>query len=168
MNSEQAGRVAENFAALCNTTVPQYEVVNKARVEYLAIQVGSINDVYAAAIQRLKTNSEQTNDFGERIFLRETPPAAWLLSHETQILQRLISESLTVGRSTLQSDFHEKFIPFLGGEEGRIYSKANHVVFDVVAPVSPAWSFTRVTRPKRQASPSVGSPFNSIVGVPTF
>ncbi len=124
-----AERVTKNFAALCNTTVPPYEVVDKAGLDYLAIQVGRINDVYATAVERLKENSELTGSFGERIFLRETRPAAWLLSHESQILQRLISESLTVGRSTLASDFHEKFIPFLGGEERRIYSEANHVVF---------------------------------------
>jgi hypothetical protein len=35
MHSEQAVRVAENFAALCNTTIPRYEVVNKAGLEYL-------------------------------------------------------------------------------------------------------------------------------------
>ena len=129
MNAGEAKRVAESFAVLCNTTIPRYEVVNKAGLDYLAIQVGSINDVYAAGIERIKAESESANPFGERIFLRATPPTIWLNSHETQILQRLISESLTVGRSTLQSDFYDKFIPFLGGEEGRIYSRANHVVF---------------------------------------
>jgi hypothetical protein len=126
---DDADRVAKNFAALCNTTVPAYEVVDKAGEDYLAIEVGRINDVYAKALERLKADADLAGSFSERIFLRESPPAAWLLSHETQILQRLISESLTVGRSTLQSDFHEKFIPFLGGEERRIYSETNHVVF---------------------------------------
>jgi hypothetical protein len=129
MLSKDAKRIVESFAALCNTAAPRYEVVNKAGQDYLAIHVGGINDVYTAAVERLKADFERTSPFGERLFLRETTPAAWLLSQETQILQRLISESLTVGRSTLDSDFHEKFIPFLGGEEGRIYSKANHVVF---------------------------------------
>lgn len=124
-----AHRVAEHFAALCNTTVPPYQVVDKGGEDYLAIQVGRINDVYARALERLKADADLAGSFGARIFLRESPPAAWLLSHETQIFQRLISESLTVGRSTLQTDFHEKFIPFLGGEERRIYSETNHVVF---------------------------------------
>ncbi len=124
-----ADRVAKNFAALCNTTVPSYEVVDKAGEDYLAIQIGRINDVYAKALEHLKADVGLAGSFGDRIFLRESMPAAWLLSHETQILQRLISESLTVGRSTLESDFHQKFIPFLGGEERRIYSETNHVIF---------------------------------------
>jgi hypothetical protein len=95
----------------------------------LAIYVGHVNDVYANALAQLKADIDLATPFGERIFLREAKPSSWLHSPETQILQRLISESLTVGRSTLESDFHEQFIPFLGGEEGRIYSKANHVVF---------------------------------------
>ena len=126
---EDAELVVKNFAAICNTLIPPYEVVDKAGQYYLAIKVGNINDVYAKAIERLKADANLAGSFGERIFLRASRPAAWLLSHETQILQRLISESLTVGRSTLESDFHEKFIPFLGGEERRIYSKTNHVVF---------------------------------------
>lgn len=129
MTHPDAERIAKNFASICNTTVPPYEVVDKAGQDYLAIQVGRINDIYAKAVERLKADPELAGSFGERIFLRESQPAAWLLSHETQTLQRLISESLTVGRSTLQSDFHQKFIPFLGGEERRIYSETNHVVF---------------------------------------
>lgn len=129
MPSSNQERAAEKFAALCNIPVPRIEVVNKGGQDYLAIYVGSVNDIYADALEQLKADTELTEPFGERIFLRELTPSSWLQSRETQILQRLISESLTVGRSTLESDFHEKFIPFLGGEEGRIYSKANHVVF---------------------------------------
>lgn len=123
-----ASRVAKTFAMLCNTPTPPFEIVNKAGDDYLAINVGKINEVYLSALKRLK-ETDGANPFGERIFLREARPESWLTSNESQILQRLISESLTVGRSTLESDFHEKFIPFLGGEERRIYSQANHVVF---------------------------------------
>ena len=167
MNAGEAKRVAESFAVLCNTTIPRYEVVNKAGLDYLAIQVGSINDVYAAGIERIKAESESANPFGERIFLRATPPTIWLNSHETQILQRLISESLTVGRSTLQSDFYDKFIPFLGGEEGRIYSRANHVVFGRRGAGKSSLVLYTCTKRKRLAFPSAGSHFSSIVGVTT-
>jgi hypothetical protein len=40
-----------------------------------------------------------------------------------------LAESLTIGKSTLESDYHRKFIPFLGGEERQIFSETNHVVF---------------------------------------
>ena len=128
MNSD-AEQVATRFASLCNTTPPPYTIVNKSGQDYLAIQVGRVNEIYASAVERLKSDPQLFTSFGERIFLREARPEAWLVSQECQILQQLISESLTVGRSTLESDFHEKFIPFLGGEERRIYGEANHVVF---------------------------------------
>lgn len=129
MTHPDGERIAHNFAAICNTTVPSYQVVDKAGEAYVAIQVGRINDIYARALERIKADPELTGSFRDRVFLRESVSVAWLTSLETQLLQRLISESLTVGRSTLQSDFHQKFIPFLGGEERRIYSETNHVVF---------------------------------------
>lgn len=127
--NESAQRIVEKFATECNVTVPNWTVVDKAGEDYLAIDVGHINDIYARNLTKLKEDPAITGDFGDRIFLREKSPKVWLQSQESQILQRLLAQSLTVGRSTLESDFHQKFIPFLGGEERRIYSETNHIVF---------------------------------------
>src|SRR5438477_8548150 len=112
-----AGNLAKRFASLCNIRIPKYAVVNKAGETYLAIDVGEINDIYALAIEQLKNEEGAGGEFGDRIFLRERKPAHWLTSLEAQVLQGLIADSLTVGRSTLRQEFFQKFIPFLGGEE---------------------------------------------------
>jgi len=119
----------ERFATHCDTTVPQYSLIDKAGEEYLAIHVGSINDFYTDALAAVREELASSNEYADRVFLKPSVPKPWLQSLEVQILQRVLSESLTVGKGTLDSRFHEKFIPFLGGEERRIYSAANHVVF---------------------------------------
>jgi len=124
-----AQAIVERFASMCNITLPPTEVVDKAGENFLAIQVGAINDIYTEALSKVREEVADHNPYADRVFLRPVVPKPWLRSLEVQLLQRIFSESLTVGKSTLDSGFHRKFIPFLGGEERRIYSEANHVVY---------------------------------------
>ena len=130
MNTNHEAQVlTERFANLCNIALPKWSVVDKGGEDYLAIHVGAINDVYTDALARVRKDVSDSNIFADRVFLRTRVPKPWISSSEVQILQRIFSESLTVGKATLDSDFHRKFIPFLGGEERRIYSDANHMVY---------------------------------------
>ncbi|MBF0269997.1 MAG: ATP-binding protein [Alphaproteobacteria bacterium] len=129
MSKTAALELLERFASHCNSTVPQSTIVDKAGEQFLAIHVGAINDLYTEALSVVRNELAGTNEYAERVFLKPITPKPWLQSLEVQLLQRVFSESLTVGKGTLDSRFHEKFIPFLGGEERRIYSAANHVVF---------------------------------------
>jgi len=129
MTNNAAEELLERFANYCNITIPHSTIVDKAGDKYLTIHVGAINDIYTDALATVRHELSDTNEYAERVFLKKTTPKPWLQSLEVQLLQRVLSESLTVGKGTLESGFHEKFIPFLGGEERRIYSAANHVVF---------------------------------------
>lgn len=129
MNNEQATVIVDRFASLCNILPPENEIIDKAGESYLVIYVGKINDIYASALATIKAGEKENENSYDNIFLKEKKPKSWLISGESQLLQRLFSQSLTVGQYTLGSDFHKKFIPFLGGEERKIYSDANHIVF---------------------------------------
>jgi hypothetical protein len=127
--NDSAQKLIERFAIACNITPPHYSIVDKAGEKYLAIHVGRINEIYAQKLSEIKEQLRDTNDFADRVFLKPSKPESWLRSLECQLLQRLLAQSLTVGKSTLQSEYHQKFIPFVGGEERQIYSETNHVVF---------------------------------------
>lgn len=127
--NESAIQFVERFSSVCNIVTPSWEVVNKAGEEYLAIHIGKINDIYTDALLVIRDELAEKNKYANRVFLRPVTPKSWLTSVEAQLLQRVLSESLTIGKATLDSAFHKKFIPFLGGEERRIYSEANHVVY---------------------------------------
>lgn len=129
MNDEQASEIVNKFASLCNILQPDFEIVDKAGEDYLVIYVGKINEIYAAALTKIKLDSTEDTPFFNNVFLKEKKPNSWVASSEAQLLQQLLSQSLTVGKATLDSDFHKKFSPFLGGEERKIYSDANHIVF---------------------------------------
>jgi len=126
---DQAKQFVSRFAAVCNITTPNWSIVDKAGEDFLSINVGYINEIYTNALSLVRNEMGANNKYSEHVFLKKVTPKSWLKSHEIQLLQRILSESLTVGKATLDSDFHKKFIPFLGGEERRIYSEANHVVF---------------------------------------
>ncbi len=116
MSESDVGKAAvKRFASLCKTRAPKYEIVDKAGEHFLAIEVGESNDIYLQAIKRLKSEKDIVAAFGDRVFLRPRRPASWLNSLESQMLQGVIAESLTVGRSTLKHDFFKNFIPFSGG-----------------------------------------------------
>ncbi len=130
MLDKAAKAIADRLAASCNITAPTYAIIDKAGEQYLAIHVGHINDIYAKHIDSIRQDTDsRSNPFGNRIFLKPEKPSSWLHSLETQLLQRLLAESLTIGKATLDSDFHRTFIPFLGGEERRVFSETNHVIF---------------------------------------
>ena len=126
---DDAERVVKNLATACNIAPPDYEIVNKGGEKYLVIHVGSVSDLYTSKLSIVRGELEDDNRFKDRVFLKEVRPETWLNSSEAQLLQRLLAQSLTIGKSTLQSQYHQKFIPFLAGEERRIYGETNHIVF---------------------------------------
>lgn len=121
--------IADKFASYCHVSNVDYDVVEKAGDKYLILYVGKINDIYAKNITRLDNNLEDSSPYKNKIYLKQKTPKPWLKSIEIQLLQNVLAESLTIGKSSLKSDFFKKFIPFVGGEEARIYTKTNNVIF---------------------------------------
>ena len=125
---KEAELLVKSFANLCSAATPSYEIVNKGGELFLEIQVGNITDNLAEKLQKAK-NENPDNSLNNNAYLVEKKMDNWLESIETDILQNVISESLTIGRHSLKSDFYKKFIPSVGGEEKRIASKTNNIVY---------------------------------------
>ena len=117
----------KKFTSMCNIERPDYEIIDKAGENFLAIYVGSINNTYTSNLSKL--NEEFSSDDFSSAFLRTKRPSSWLHSSECHLLQNLLSESLTIGKAALSSDYHKKAIPFVAGKERQISNEANHVVF---------------------------------------
>lgn len=129
ITEQHVGRAIRRFASLCNITAPQYSLVDKAGEIFLAIHIGAENPIYAKNLSILKDELEEESPLKGRVFLKKMSPGNWLISPECELLQSLLSESLTIGKSTLTSEFHREVIPFVGGVERQILNQANHVVF---------------------------------------
>jgi len=126
--SEDAQAFIREFANICRIVEPCFELVRKGGETYMAINVGAMNPVYTQALSRL-SDELADNPFAVSAFIKPKRPKNWLESPEVQLLQNLLSESLTIGKASLRSDFHSKAIPFLGGQERRITSLTNHIVY---------------------------------------
>jgi hypothetical protein len=125
--SLQAEQLSARFAAICNIAQIQHEVVEKAGEPFLAIIVGSDNDFYYSSLEELNDSIDEQNPFFEKVFLRIKRPTNWIQSTECQILLRLLSDSLSVGKAQLGTDFTKRLIPF--GEDTQVVSKTNHVIY---------------------------------------
>lgn len=129
MTDQEAIRIVSRFASVCNISNPEYSFIDKAGEKFLAIYVSSINPIYTKNLALVKDELDPDSAFKGRVFLKRKSPANWLNSIECQLLQSLLSESLTIGKATLASDFHKEVIPFVGGVERQILNRANHIIF---------------------------------------
>ncbi len=121
--------IVDRFASLCNISPPEYSLVDKGGDSYLTIHVGQINDVYTSSLAILNGEIEPTSRFANHIFLKSKRPSNWLTSSECQLLQSLLAQSLTIGKSSLDSAFHRKASPFVEDKKRQITNDANHVVY---------------------------------------
>lgn len=124
-----AERLAERFSQIAQTTIPRYLIGHKAGSPFLEIIVGAGNSIFSAAANQLNEELELEHPFKERVILKEQKPESWIKTAEVELLQATISGHLTIGKDTLTSDFFKKFIPFVGAEEKKIFSKSNSVIF---------------------------------------
>ena len=127
-NVKDAEILVKSFASLCRSATPIYDIVNKGGEAFLEIQVGNITDNLADKLQKAKDDNPE-NQFNDTAYLVKKKINNWLDSIESDILQNVISESLTIGRHSLNSDFYKKFIPSVGGEEKRIATLTNTIVY---------------------------------------
>lgn len=128
-NDNYALDIVNRFAALCGSATPKYELIRRGGENFLEIHVGKITDHITDKIATVKAELSLKNPLTQNVFLVEKKVNNWLTTIEIDILQNLISESLTIGRDSLKSDFYKKFIPFAGGEEKRISAMTNNIVY---------------------------------------
>lgn len=124
-----APRIIDRFAAVLKSSIPKHKIVTKGGEEFLEIYVGSITENATKALQEVKNELLIGSAILNNVYLKESIVDNWLSSLEVDVLQNLISESLTIGKNSLNTDFYKKFIPFVGGEEKRISSLTNNIVY---------------------------------------
>lgn len=129
MKISDAGELfAKRFSEICNTSLPKITIVEKGGENFIAIEVGSITPFYTDVLAEVRKEFKN-NPFINQVFLRKVAPATWLRSIEAETLQRVISDTITIGKSNLSSPYYRQLIPFLGGEERRILAESNHIVY---------------------------------------
>lgn len=126
---DAAKQIAKKFSERCKISIPEYEIKDKGGEDYLSIYVGKKSEFFLKMLSEIKRELSEENPFKNSIYLSEKKIDNWLFSIEAEYLQSLLSESITIGKNSLESDFYKNFIPFVGGEEKRIASKTNNIIY---------------------------------------
>lgn len=125
------GEATEAFREKSQFREMRAEVLERPDGEYLVFYVANPTDRFYALLNEALKDLPESNPFKERSTLKKPPrtPAQRLALPETQLLRRVLGESLTVTRKTFENDFFARYTPSVLGAEQEITGNANHVVF---------------------------------------
>jgi hypothetical protein len=91
--------------------------------------VGNPTERLFRALAEVVAEIPETNPFHNKVTLKKQSRDPWISSPEARLLQRVLSESLTVDQHTFADDFFSRYIRSVFGAEDQIESAGNHIVF---------------------------------------
>lgn len=126
---EQALAALSTFEKSASMREVRHHVKSRADGTYLVIGLAFPGERHYALLETALASLPQENPFRERTTIERWSHDDRLDTAETRLLQRVLSETLTVGRNSFRDDFFARYIRSVSGEEEKIESAANHVVF---------------------------------------
>lgn len=123
--------VVERFSAEIGGVEPTWAIKDRPDGPYLLFEFAQPNDRLHAALERALRTVDEENEFRERVAIvkRKRKPANVVETAEARLLQKELSESLTVDRNTFGSDFLSRYTSSVTNHEQSIVGNANHVVY---------------------------------------
>lgn len=107
-----------------------YEIKDRADGAYLILKVLVPRESLFRAVSDICELLPETNEFRDRITIKKSvhPSKNRLSLPETSLLKTVLTESLTVSRTTFGSEFFERYIRSVSGAEEQITASSNHIV----------------------------------------
>lgn len=124
---KEAQAIIDQFEQKTGLLGLQAQAKQRSDGHILILDVAPIERFYEA-LQASTAQVGPDNPYFDRVSLHRSEVKNWLTRPEVQLFQRVLSESLTIGRKNLGKDFFERYIPSGTGYESGILSRANHVV----------------------------------------
>lgn len=123
-------RIVEAFSAAAGLATLPSEVTHRVDGDFLTIQVRNPTERLFTILQQTMAAQFADSPFVSRVALVKRLKSAMSLNDpEVALLQRSLSESITIGRSSLGTSFKEKYVRSLFGAEDQLDAQGNHVVF---------------------------------------
>ncbi len=108
----------------------KFEIKERSDGFFLLIQIGNPTERFYSALARVFTEDcFKDNYFIDRTTLVKISRNPWLISPEARLLQKTLSESLNIGRDSLQDDFFKRYTHSIFGAEEQVLSNANHIIY---------------------------------------
>ena len=119
------------YAQSLNGIKPDWYLKSRPDGEYLIIEFASPTEFHFGIHNAIVASLPDDNYFKERsaIQIRRKAPKFRLLLPETQLLKKVIAESLTIDKNSFNDNFFSRYTASVAGLEEQISTKANFVVY---------------------------------------
>lgn len=110
---------------------PTWYIKNRPDGPYLIVEWGKPSEGHFKVHNEILSGLPEDNVFRERstVQQRRAAPKQRLLLPETQLLKKVIAESLTVDKNSFNDDFFARYTPSVTALEQQITTRANFVVY---------------------------------------
>jgi hypothetical protein len=110
---------------------PSWYLKDRPDGPYLVIEFASPSESHYGIHNSVVSSLPDDNQFKDRstVQVRRSSPASKLLLPETQLLKKVIAESLTIDRNSFNEDFFSRYTTSVTALEQQITTKANFVVY---------------------------------------
>lgn len=123
------GEIVREFERSSGLTPVESALIERSDGVHLLLKTGHPTNRYYEIINAISNELPAHHPLKDRIVLKKVGRGDWLKSPELSLLQKVLAESLTVGKNSFRSDFFSRYIKSVGGMEQRVLSRANHIVF---------------------------------------
>jgi len=123
--------LVENFAERLDGVRPNYYVKSRPDSDYLVFEFAQPSERFYGILESLNSSLENNHPLRDRcsIAARQRKPPNVINLPETRLLQRELSESLTVDRNTFGNDFLLRYTQSVTNHEENIVGKANYLIY---------------------------------------
>lgn len=126
---EIAGAIVREFEKRSGLHDLEYELKERQGESILIIFMANPTERFFDILQDASNAVEQDLLFPVIPTIKRKPSTNYIGSPEGRLLAREIIESLNVNRNSFSDDFFTRYIKSVTGEEEKIISRANHMVF---------------------------------------
>jgi len=126
-----AAELVEEFTHSLGGIRPDWHIKNRPDGPFLVFEFCSPSEYHFKILNGIVSNLNDENLFKDRCIVtaRKVAPKNRLLLPETELLKKIITESLTVDRNSFKDDFFSRYTKSVTALEQQITTKANFIVF---------------------------------------
>lgn len=119
------------FAKKIGDISPDFRIKSRPDGDYLIVEFAKPHSRFYAFLEQVNNDLPEDHYFKGRCLIgsRLKKPSSVLAIPETQLLQKAISESLTVDRYSFGEDFFARYTPSVTNFEQQVVSNANYIIF---------------------------------------
>lgn len=129
--SQVISEVMAAFSEEIGGVTPDYHIKSRPDGDYVVIELARPTERFYALLESINEKLPMSHLMRDRLTIdqRKKKPSNTVDLPETQLLQRELSQSLTVDRNTFGDDFLSRYTPSVTNYEKSIIGKANFIVY---------------------------------------